>query len=155
MFTKKNPSSYAPSADYHPATKKYVDDTVTGAGGYTDEDAQDAWGALLSGGTQTGITVSYDDASGAASYVVSESDPLYSAWDKSTGISITKSQVTYFGTYAAPLGADDNYVTDAEKVVIGNTSGTNTGDQDLSGKQDLLVSGTNIKTINSTSLLGS
>lgn len=31
--------------------------------------------------------------------------------------------------YAAALGADDNYVTDAEKVVIGNTSGTNTGDQ--------------------------
>jgi len=29
---------------------------------------------------------------------------------------------------AAALGADDNYVTDAEKVVIGNTSGTNTGD---------------------------
>lgn len=26
-------------------------------------------------------------------------------------------------------GADDNYVTDAEKVVIGNTSGTNTGDE--------------------------
>lgn len=33
--------------------------------------------------------------------------------------------------YAAALGADDNYVTDAEKVVIGNTSGTNTGDQSL------------------------
>ena len=30
--------------------------------------------------------------------------------------------------YAAALGADDNYVTDAEKVVVGNTSGTNTGD---------------------------
>ena len=30
---------------------------------------------------------------------------------------------------AAALGADDNYVTDAEKVVIGNTSGSNTGDQ--------------------------
>jgi hypothetical protein len=26
-------------------------------------------------------------------------------------------------------GIDDNYVTDAEKVIIGNTSGTNTGDQ--------------------------
>lgn len=26
-------------------------------------------------------------------------------------------------------GADDNFVTDAEKVVIGNTSGTNTGDK--------------------------
>ncbi|MDP9249493.1 MAG: tail fiber domain-containing protein [bacterium] len=30
---------------------------------------------------------------------------------------------------APALGADDNYVTDAEKIVIGNTSGTNTGDQ--------------------------
>lgn len=30
---------------------------------------------------------------------------------------------------AAALGADDNYVTDAEKTVIGNTSGANTGDQ--------------------------
>jgi hypothetical protein len=35
--------------------------------------------------------------------------------------------------YAPALGADDNYVTDAEKTVIGNTSGTNSGDQDLSG----------------------
>ena len=31
--------------------------------------------------------------------------------------------------YAAALGADDNYVTDAEKTVIGNTSNTNTGDE--------------------------
>lgn len=29
---------------------------------------------------------------------------------------------------ANSLGADDNYVTDAEKIVIGNTSGTNSGD---------------------------
>ena len=36
-------------------------------------------------------------------------------------------------TFAAALGADDNYVTDAEKAVIGNTSGTNTGDQVASG----------------------
>ena len=36
-------------------------------------------------------------------------------------------------TFAPALGPDDNYVTDAEKTVIGNTSGTNTGDQDLSG----------------------
>jgi hypothetical protein len=32
-------------------------------------------------------------------------------------------------TFAPALGADDNYVTDAEKTVIGNTSGANTGDQ--------------------------
>ncbi len=33
------------------------------------------------------------------------------------------------GNFAAVLGADDNYVTDAEKTVVGNTSGTNTGDE--------------------------
>lgn len=63
--------------------------------------------------------------------------------------------ITDFGSYAPALGVDDNYVTDAEKTKLANLSGTNTGDQDLSGKQDTLVSGTNIKTINSTSLLGS
>lgn len=40
-------------------------------------------------------------------------------------------------------------------ISASNLSNTNTGDQDLSGKQDLLVSGTNIKTVNGTSLLGS
>ena len=35
------------------------------------------------------------------------------------------------GTYAPALGADDNYVTDAEKVKLSNLSGTNTGDQTL------------------------
>ena len=30
---------------------------------------------------------------------------------------------------------DKNYVTDAAAVVLGNTSGTNTGDQDLSNYQ--------------------
>jgi hypothetical protein len=37
---------------------------------------------------------------------------------------------------------------------ISTLSGSNTGDQDLSGKQDLLVSGTNIKTVNGVSVLG-
>lgn len=66
-------------------------------------------------------------------------------------------------TYEPLKGTDDNYVTDAEKVVIGNTSGTNTGDNatnsQYSGlaasKQDTLVSATNIKTINGSSILGS
>lgn len=47
------------------------------------------------------------------------------------------------------------FVTDTEKTKLFDLSGTNTGDQDLSGKQATLVSGTNIKTINSTSILGS
>ena len=47
---------------------------------------------------------------------------------------------------AASLGADDNYVTDAEKVVIGNTSGTNTGDQTL--PTDATIATTDVTTNN-------
>lgn len=42
--------------------------------------------------------------------------------------------------YEPAKGVDDNFVTDAQLVTIGNTSGINTGDQDLSGKQDVLLS---------------
>ena len=53
-------------------------------------------------------------------------------------------------SWIAIPGADDNYVTDAEKTVIGNTSGTNTGDNatntQYSGlaasKQDTITVGT-------------
>lgn len=70
---------------------------------------------------------------------------------------------TAWTTYEPKKWTDDNYVTDAEKIVIGNTSGTNSGDNATNSqyswlatsKQDTLISGTNIKTINSTSLLGS
>ena len=34
---------------------------------------------------------------------------------------------------------DDNYVTDDEKVVIGNTSGTNTGDQDINIGDQVII----------------
>jgi hypothetical protein len=55
------------------------------------------------------------------------------------------------------------YVTDANLATIANQSGTNTGDNATnsqysglaSSKQDTLVSATNIKTINGTSILGS
>jgi len=42
---------------------------------------------------------------------------------------VTSSIQTQLDGKAAALGANDNYVTDAEKIVIGNTSGTNTGDE--------------------------
>jgi hypothetical protein len=95
--------------------------------------------------------------------------------DENTAITgATKTKVTYDAKGLVTAGADattadiasstdKRYVTDAQLVVVGNTSGTNTGDNatnsQYSGlaasKQDTLVSGTNIKTINSTSLLGS
>jgi len=59
-------------------------------------------------------------------------DGVSSAWADITGKPTTLAG--YGITDAEPAkGTDDNYVTDAEKTVLGNTSGTNTGDQDLSG----------------------
>lgn len=48
--------------------------------------------------------------------------------DGGTGATDAATARTNLGVEPAK-GADDNYVTDAEKTVIGNTSGTNTGDQ--------------------------
>jgi nitrogen fixation protein len=86
----------------------------------------------------------------------------------------TKTKVTYDAKGLVTAGADattadiadstnKRYVTDAQATVIGNTSGTNTGDNAVNSlysglaasKQDTLVSGTNIKTIEGQSLLGS
>jgi hypothetical protein len=57
----------------------------------------------------------------------------------------------------------ENNLTDAEKTKLSNLSGTNSGDNATNSlysglaasKQDTLVSGTNIKTINGSSVLGS
>lgn len=55
---------------------------------------------------------------------------------------ITKANlITDLGaSFEAKKGADDNYVTDAEKIVIGNTSGTNTGDNAVNSNYSGLVS---------------
>ena len=49
---------------------------------------------------------------------------------------VTSLQTTLDGK-APALGADDNYVTDAEKVKLSNLSGTNTGDQTLPTRASL------------------
>jgi len=50
---------------------------------------------------RVGLVWSYDNSNYLTSFT--ESDPIYSAWNKSTGISITKSQVSDFGTYQSPI----------------------------------------------------
>jgi len=88
-----------------------------------------------------------------------------------TDLSLTKSDVGLGSvvnsdtTTTANITDSSNkrFVTDSEKTVIGNTSGTNSGDNatnsQYSGlaasKQDTLVSGSNLKTINGETLLGS
>jgi hypothetical protein len=89
-------------------------------------------------------------------------------------VAATKTKITYDAKGLVTAGADattadiadstdKRYVTDAQLTVIGNTSGTNSGDNAVNSlysglaasKQDTLVSGTNIKTLEGQSLLGS
>ena len=96
-----------------------VDITGGSGGGHTIQDE----GSNLTARSKLNFSgngvLAFDDAGNDATIVSiatsgSETDPIYLALS---------------GNHAAALGADDNYVTDAQLVVIGNTSGTNTGDQ--------------------------
>lgn len=50
-------------------------------------------------------------------------------WVEKINATYSQGSHNHSGVYAPVLGSDDNYVTDAEKVKLGNLSGTNTGDQ--------------------------
>lgn len=52
--------STAPTTDYQWANKKYVDDSIIAAGGYTNEEAQDAIGTILVDSSEIDFT--YNDA---------------------------------------------------------------------------------------------
>ena len=136
--------------------------TLTGA---TLNIPQYSGGGSTSWGAITGTLSSQTDLQTALDSKVNENAAITGA---------TKTKITYDTKGLVTSGADattadiadstnKRYVTDANLTVIGNTSGTNTGDNatnsQYSGlatsKQDTLVSGTNIKTINSTTLLGS
>jgi len=130
---------------------------------------------LGSGNIAISSAVAWGGVTGTLSNQTDLQTALDGKVDENTAITgATKTKITYDAKGLVTAGADATtadiadstnrrYVTDAQLVVVGNTSGTNTGDNatnsQYSGlatsKQDALVSGTNIKTINSTSLLGS
>jgi len=130
---------------------------------------------LGSGNIAISSAVAWGGVTGTLSNQTDLQTALDGKVDENTAITgATKTKITYDAKGLVTAGADattadiasstdKRYVTDAQLVVLGNTSGTNTGDNatnsQYSGlatsKQDALVSGTNIKTINSTSLLGS
>lgn len=65
---------------------------------------------------------------GAVTNTSSAASGNFAAFDGTSGVVIEDSG---YGpsSFAAALGSDDNYVTDAEKTKLSNLSGTNTGDQ--------------------------
>ena len=102
----------------------------TGGGGYTLPTAS----ATTLGGVKIGarITIaagvisadSQGDVFGPGAAV----DDDIALFNTATG-KLIKDSGTKIADLQPAMGADDNYVTNAEKIVIGNTSGTNSGDQ--------------------------
>lgn len=89
-------------------------------------------------GTPTGITATHVGL-GNVTNTSDANKPVSTAQQTALdGKSATSHNHT--GVYAPVLGVDDNYVTDAEKVVIGNTSGTNSGDNAVNSNYSGLVS---------------
>jgi uncharacterized protein YejL (UPF0352 family) len=158
--------------------------TFAGAKTFSSNIAIPATGTALilsasSGGTVSGLTTTtYPDLTelsyvkGVTSAIQTQLNGKVSTNTAITGA--TKTKITYDSKGLVTNGADattadiadssnKRYVTDANLTVIGNTSGTNTGDNatntQYSGlatsKQDTLQSTVNIKSINGNSLLGS
>ena len=93
------------------------------------------------------------------SYTIATTTDLTSKVDSNTAITgATKTKISYDSKGLVTSGADattadiadslnKRYVTDANLTTIGNTSGTNTGDQDLSG---LMVKSNNLSDLTNT-----
>lgn len=133
------PSS-APTTDYQAANKKYVDDSVTAGGGYTDEQAQDAVGGIVAD-TNT-IDITYTDATPelkADVKTASITEAMQVLADNTTNnFSTTKhgyvpkgTNVGSFlkddGTWAAPSGTGDvvgpSSSVDSEVALFDSTTG--------------------------------
>ena len=67
-----------------------TDDLVEGVNNhyFTDERAQDAVGAMLTGNTETGITVTYDDANAKIDFAVADQFPSHSTSDLAEGTNL-------------------------------------------------------------------
>lgn len=67
------------------------------------------------------------------------------SWGTITGTLSDQTDLqTALNAKASALGVDDNYVTDAEKVVLSNTSGINTGDQTIKDVFGITVVGAGV-----------
>jgi len=87
------------------------------------------------------ITINQADVSG---FITTETDPKFTTWDKSTGISITESQISDLDHFTTDDETDPNF---GASVASGIT-GTDT--TYWNNKQDQLVAGTNISIVGNT-----
>jgi|GEM_PF-2557522 len=96
-------------------------------------------------GTQTASTISDFDTEVANNTTVAANTAKLAGIESGATADQTASEIKV----AYESNANTNAFTDAEKTLLGNQSGTNTGDQDLSGYVQSVTAGTNV-TIDNT-----
>jgi hypothetical protein len=143
-------------------TKLEVNGVITATGGTsTNWNSAYGWGnhaglyLTIGGGTLTGdlalttrsitLTGSIADTTNRvtklwATNVEITNLPTISGGTLATALSLGSAAYTNSTAYALALGGDDNYVTDAEKVILGNTSNTNSGDNAINSNYSGLAS---------------
>ena len=147
-----NTSAFTPNSDYEPSTKKYVDDSVANAGGgdmmKTTYDPNNVSGDafdmdnMIEGTTNKILTatdlanisannakISYTDASAVAANTAKVGITPTQASD----ITTNNSKVSYTDSAAVAANTAKISFDSVSSTRLANTSGTNTGDQDLSG----------------------
>lgn len=135
-----NTTPFIPMGDYHPATKKYVDNrvvaTLTYKGGYDAAnnipDLEVSPSGIMLGDfyTITSAGIFFTAAVEIGDAIIAEIDNATAETDWTILNRHLDAEAIKMLYESNP---DTNAFTDAEKTNLGNQSGTNTGDQDLSG----------------------
>lgn len=133
-------NSHASGSDNETATT--LGALIGSAGDATPNDTDFIATSLTAGGLLKKITWT-----NAKAFFKTYFDTIYTttsavASQITTALSGYLTSSTAASTYEPIKGSDDNYVTDAQLVVIGNTSGTNTGDQDIKTIDGIPIEGT-------------
>lgn len=132
----------ASTLHYHTSDRDRANHTGTQAASTISdftEVAEDVTGAMVTGNTETGIAVTYDDTTGKLNFDAQTAGDARYVQKNANITPATKTKLTYDAKGLVTGGADATtadiadsanrrYVTDAQLVIIGNTSGTNTGD---------------------------
>jgi len=101
--------------------------------------------------------ISYTDAAAVALNTAKVSNIAHPLVEKAVPINAVFTDTVYDDTAIqaeVDLNTAKNSYPSVDSIKLAGIEAGATADQDLSGKQDVLVSGTNIKTVNSISILG-
>lgn len=115
-----------PTTDMQAATKKYVDDSITGGGGYTDEQAQDAVGGILTDSDELDFTYNDDTPSITATIKTGSIDET--KLDTSVNASLDLADSAIQPGDLAAVATSGDYGDLSNTPTLGTAAAADTGD---------------------------